>query len=75
MAGIDPISAIANAVGAVANAATYIGAGKRQQRDRLGARYRLEDFQQPTSQQWIVLAGVALLMVVIIAVTWKKLKT
>lgn len=70
---MDPVSAIATGVAALANAAGLIGAGKRQARDRWGKVYdpRDSNYDNPTGTI-LVVGGVVLLIVIIWAITRKK---
>ncbi|MEL7221063.1 MAG: hypothetical protein AAGJ93_07070 [Bacteroidota bacterium] len=63
---MDPVSAIAQAVGSLANAVTFIGAGKRQQRANQGPRYRIEDFQYHDNTSTILIIGLLLVLSVVV---------
>lgn len=70
---MDPVTAVANAIGSVANAATYIGIGKRQQRDMQGPRYRIDDFQYQDSTGTILVIGLLLVLsITVYAITKAK---
>lgn len=67
------VVAIAGAVAALAHAATYIGKGKRQNREQWGQHLDPTDYQYDDNTGTIVVGAAALiLIVIIIAIALKK---
>ena len=69
---MDPVSAIASAIGDIANAATYIGSGRRQSRARWGQATRPGDLAYENHTGTLLIAAGVLILLVIIIVIAKK---
>lgn len=68
---MDPVSAVANAVGALAGVFGNIGAGRRYNQGKWGGTIQPTRYQDNTAEI-ILLGGLVLLIVIIVVIARKK---